>query len=114
MFYMIFKKCILITSWVKLKTCSYSYQCILIVSHTQVPTLNLHDFDIHKINGCLEVTKVSVLLFMYMLQHCREWCTENTARGVGASGKYSTRRTRVDGALTHLLFLCGRIISVIL
>ena len=31
---------------------------------------------------------------------------------MGASGKYSTRR-RVDGALTHLLFLCGRIISVI-
>ena len=58
---------------------------------------------------------------------------ENTAQGVGASGKYSTRRSqvlylprdptssavffrtsRVNGALTHLLFLCGRIISVIL
>ena len=58
---------------------------------------------------------------------------ENTARGVGASGKYSTRHSRVlylprdptpsavffrtsrvGGALTHLLFLCGRIISVIL
>ena len=58
---------------------------------------------------------------------------ENTARGVGASGKYSMRHSRVlylprdptpsavffrtsrvNSALTHLLFLCGRIISVIL
>ena len=58
---------------------------------------------------------------------------ENTVRGVGVSGKYSTRRSRVlylprdptpsavffrtsrvGSALTHLLFLCGRIISVIL
>ena len=34
-------------------------------------------------------------IYMYMLKHRYEWCTENTVRGVGLSGKYSTRQSWV-------------------
>ena len=63
-----------------------------------------------------------------MLKPCYELCTENTVQGVELSSKYTTRRlyltqepnsstvlfhtSRVNSALTDLLYCVGRISSI--